>query len=568
MALGLMVATSLILYSDGIWAAKPTQLIAITYSSTSPFNEPIPANAEIDPNSARLVGSLQTAASNRGFYIVVDKWTVPVYYADANTPRYTVSLTADWAQQIAPVIEHVPIPDFAAPDPQEDGHMSIVDLSTQCEYDFWQAKKQNGQWSASWANSLKINGAGIYPKGLSARGSGFALLAGMIWPEELISGRIGHALIFSYDYTKAGGPVPPATESDGVSTRLDAIPEGARIQLDPSFDLGSLSLTPYERTIARALQEYGMIVADTGGGLSLYAIHPLSLQDNPYEGLLPTPDPVDGFVTLENLQNLLIAHPELFRVLRLPPQIPDPELALVPSGCTEQGPGGTAALFRIERTTGNVFSDGSFNCGLGTPGPVTAPAFPCFNTGIPADIAERIHASEAIEPGDLVELNPEQPKHHRKARGAYSTLVAGVISTEPGIVMGNQALSTPSVPSLFTESSSSLKQDAMLSLTLSLDELNQSTTLLSGVSVAQVVPYWAFLDAKDDRPVLALVGRVPVRATTENGPIQPGDLLTSSSKPGYAMRCSEAKKCEGAIVGKALQALGQSKGMILMLIMR
>jgi len=68
--------------------------------------------------------------------------------------------------------------------------------------------------------------------------------------------------------------------------------------------------------------------------------------------------------------------------------------------------------------------------------------------------------------------------------------------------------------------------------------------------------------------LLALVGRVPVKATAENGPIRPGDLLTSASKPGYAMRCENAQRCEGAIIGKALESLDEGAGVIVMLVMR
>ncbi|MCS7198074.1 MAG: hypothetical protein NZ930_05290 [Candidatus Bipolaricaulota bacterium] len=68
--------------------------------------------------------------------------------------------------------------------------------------------------------------------------------------------------------------------------------------------------------------------------------------------------------------------------------------------------------------------------------------------------------------------------------------------------------------------------------------------------------------------MLALLGRVPVKATTENGPIRPGDLLTSSSKPGYAMRCASSYVCEGALLGKALEALNVGEGVILMLLTR
>jgi hypothetical protein len=71
-----------------------------------------------------------------------------------------------------------------------------------------------------------------------------------------------------------------------------------------------------------------------------------------------------------------------------------------------------------------------------------------------------------------------------------------------------------------------------------------------------------------ERPLLALLGRVPVKATTENGPVRPGDLLTSASKPGYAMRCENIHRCEGAIIGKALEALDEGEGVILMLVMR
>ena len=309
---------------------KPTTLTPIYYSAESPFNQKIPSNPEIDPNSATMVQSLLRDARNQGYYIVVDKWTVPIYYSDANTPRYNVKLTADWARWFATTMNGVPIPDWAAPDPQDDGSMTIVDLTTNCEYDFWQAKNQNGQWQASWGNSLKIDGQGIFPKGLSARGSGFALLAGMIWPDELRNGRIDHALLFSYNYTKSGGPVSPATESDGESLSADAIPEGARIQLDPTLNLDTLNLTPYEKTIAKALQEYGMILGDnSGGGISLYAVHPMSAQGNLYEGILPPPDPMDGFVLLPNIPV------DKFRVLLLGPQIPDPEIALVSSGCAE-----------------------------------------------------------------------------------------------------------------------------------------------------------------------------------------------------------------------------------------
>jgi hypothetical protein len=169
----------------------------------------------------------------------------------------------------------------------------------------------------------------------------------------------------------------------------------------------------------------------------------------------------------------------------------------------------TGAIFRIERTTGNVCTDGSFFSGN-------------------ADVAEYILASEPLEPGDVVELDPHNPKHYRKAREPYSPWVAGVISTAPGFVLGAKHLS----------------------LALS----------VNGEGRGEVEP--------GERPLLALLGRVPVKATTESGPIRPGDMLTSASKPGYAMRCVDVTQCEGAIIGKALEALDKGEGVILILLMR
>lgn len=64
---------------------------------------------------------------------------------------------------------------------------------------------------------------------------------------------------------------------------------------------------------------------------------------------------------------------------------------------------------------------------------------------------------------------------------------------------------------------------------------------------------------------IALTGRAFVYATKENGDINPGDLLTSSSTPGYAMRVKKRKKAAGAIIGKAMSGMDEN-GFVLVLI--
>jgi hypothetical protein len=150
----------------------------------------------------------------------------------------------------------------------------------------------------------------------------------------------------------------------------------------------------------------------------------------------------------------------------------------------------TGLIFRVQRDNGNVYAKGSFSGGG-------------------ADVAERIDVTEAVEPGDVVEIDPENPGKFRKAREALSTRVAGVISTAPGVVLGNKSA-----------------------------------------------------EHNDARPILALAGRVPVKVTAKYGAIAVGDLLVSSPIPGYAMKCPEKSQCIGAVIGKALEPLAEGVGVI------
>ena len=293
------------------------------YSSASPFNRPIPAHPVVDPRSAMLVKGLASAATNGGFVIALNRWTVPVYLATARTPRYRLALSASWAPSHS--LSGVPIPNAARPDPASDGQVAVVDRRTRCEYDLWEARRRGATWSAGWANSLRTSGSGIYGHGLSTRGSGFALLAGLVRPEELATGRIDHALIFSYPYTSAAGFVAPATESDGKSTRSDAIPEGALLQLDPTLDVGSLP--GYERAIARALQRYGMYLGDTSdSNVSLYGVSGQSYVRNPYAGMTSS----GGYATLKDIPI------SRFRVIRYGP-LSHRATNLVRSSCARFG---------------------------------------------------------------------------------------------------------------------------------------------------------------------------------------------------------------------------------------
>ena len=138
-----------------------------------------------------------------------------------------------------------------------------------------------------------------------------------------------------------------------------------------------------------------------------------------------------------------------------------------------------------------------------------------------ADLSEQFDinnqfSEEQIQPGMVVSIDPENPGKLVVSRHAYDHKVAGIISGAGGVKPG------------------------ML--------MRQSESIADG-----------------QYPV-ALTGRVYCLANASNGSIQIGDLLTTSDRPGYAMKVTDYTRAQGAIIGKAMSKLEARKGLILVLV--
>jgi len=134
-----------------------------------------------------------------------------------------------------------------------------------------------------------------------------------------------------------------------------------------------------------------------------------------------------------------------------------------------------------------------------------------------SDLAEpfEISESQAIPKGALVIIDEENPGQLKLSHQAYDKRVAGVVSGAGGINPG---------------------------LTLT-----QEGVMEGGQNVA-------------------LSGRVYALATAANGPIKPGDLLTTSDMPGHAMKATDAARSHGTIIGKAMSSLEKGEGLVLVLV--
>jgi hypothetical protein len=154
----------------------------------------------------------------------------------------------------------------------------------------------------------------------------------------------------------------------------------------------------------------------------------------------------------------------------------------------------------------HVAGDGKFTGSLTVDGNISAKF---------QDVAEWVESSEQLAAGTVVVLDSTKSNQVTSSSQSYDTRVAGVISSQPGITLGEKG---------------------------------------------------------NSKVLVATIGRVKVKVDATKSPIQIGDLLVTSDIPGVAMK-SEAVNLggvqihrPGTLIGKALEPLAKGKGEILVLL--
>lgn len=126
------------------------------------------------------------------------------------------------------------------------------------------------------------------------------------------------------------------------------------------------------------------------------------------------------------------------------------------------------------------------------------------NAGDGFDLAEYFQSTDSLLAGEVVTIDPTASAYVSRSAGeTYDNMIVGVVSTDPGEILGD-----PSLPNSYP---------------------------------------------------IALAGRVPINVTNENGTIFAGDPLTTSSTSGFAMKATKA----GKIVGYALENFVGTTGQVL-----
>jgi hypothetical protein len=131
------------------------------------------------------------------------------------------------------------------------------------------------------------------------------------------------------------------------------------------------------------------------------------------------------------------------------------------------------------------------------------------------DLAEWVDSSQELSAGTVVVLDPARSNQVIASTQSYDSGVAGVISLQPGVALG---------------------------------------------------------EAGEGRVLVATTGRVKVKVDASNGPINIGDLLVTGDKEGVAMKSVPLDiggvriHRPGTLIGKALEPLARGTGEILVLL--
>jgi len=259
------------------------------FTPDSWWNSPVPDDAPSNPRASAILRYMSTAAESGGGCVHLagaggSQWGQPVYWAKPGDPTYRVSVAK---ADPPPELQDLRIPDGALAAHNNDGSISIFDVDrgyvvalTDAAYD-----ADSRSWRASGATVTYLDSNGLDVRtGQSSddrnrgshRGNNAAVMMARF--DEVKAGRIDHVLKVASGPAVSTRSVFPMVGSDGSSTNPSAPPQGLRFRIKPSVDLESLHLPRQALVIARALQQYGFYIGDSGG------VTALKLEDTRIEG--------------------------------------------------------------------------------------------------------------------------------------------------------------------------------------------------------------------------------------------------------------------------------------------
>jgi len=209
-------------------------------------------------------------------------FSIEVLDAPAGTPARSFQPTEDHFRPDCD-LDPVPVPAGGALEGEQgyecrsdgDCHLIVVDRARARLFEMWRAEIRGSDFRggclAVWDLARVYPPSGRGEQCTSADAAGYPIAPLLFTADEVASGTIDHAIRFILPNARIrrGEYVHPATHgTPAASGPAQAPPYGARLRLRADYPVGTLSAGA--AVVARALQTYGMLLAD-GGQVTLTA---------------------------------------------------------------------------------------------------------------------------------------------------------------------------------------------------------------------------------------------------------------------------------------------------------
>jgi hypothetical protein len=269
--------------AGGVAASQPA--LAPIFPSDNPWNTRVDGQP-VDPNSDAYIADM---GAGDPLIAAWDKDGNGLPYVEIGPGQQMVGLSFwGFANESDP--GPYPVPWNAPVDPSRDRHVIVVDRYRGLLYELFRGvRNDDGSWLASNGAKFNLYSNALRPLGwTSADAAGLPVFPGLVRWDEVDSGYIRHALRFVVGHSQKGFVWPARHAAGTCDAGSSCPPMGLRVRLKSSVDISGFSWRM--RTILTALKQYGMLVADNGGGTSWW--------------LSGSPDPRFTYVDLLSLQGI------------------------------------------------------------------------------------------------------------------------------------------------------------------------------------------------------------------------------------------------------------------------
>jgi len=253
------------------------------FPADNPWNRDVSADP-VDPNSSALISTCGSSASlHPDFGTTYLGAPIGFPYVLVRSSQQKVPVTFQYSDESDPGPYPIPkdAPIEGGSNSAGDRHVLIVDVDAWKLYELYDAHPVNGgaSWTAGSGAIFDLNSNNLRPAGwTSADAAGLPILPGLVRYDEVVDRQeIKHALRFTCP-TSRRGYVSPARHFASSRTDVNQPPMGMRVRLKSTGDISGFPANV--QVILRALQRYGMFMADNGSSFFVSGTHDIRWNDD------------------------------------------------------------------------------------------------------------------------------------------------------------------------------------------------------------------------------------------------------------------------------------------------